>query len=676
MPEKHSNTTGPRRLPPARKSLPLLVLCASLVSAGNTVSAETAPEQKRAILISVDALNEAVLRNTLTAEQAPALFEVFDHGSCARYATPAFPSLTAPGHSAIWTGAYGDVTGISGNSQHRLPRDAHTIADTVSGYPSGPLSAESLWLAAGRSGIRVAAHQTTQSPGVPGYLPRSGTRSDKQEARRRQAAAALADPNVSVVNGYNRLIAGDAIVTADQVTWTPLAEWSGLETLDAGVTPKAFTFENAVGVFHGLLYGWSRYDTVLIATAPEVSTAVSAEVKPAGPASDRASLAQHFSRALAVPVDNGTVFLRVRLFDVADDGSDFMLFYPRLQVVEGNTADVQADYDRAVRGWVGNSAIGLYRQGAFGPKLVDGGDGLAERRFLETAELVTRQFMRGADGFWRGHDAQFLLDYFPLSDAIDHTVLGYLDASTPMHDADLARDISAFRAAVWRYTDMRIGHLMALAEQKDAAFFMTGDHGMRPSWQVFHPNVALLKAGLLKLNENGEPDLSRTRAYSPNGYWITINTKDWQGGTVSEDEKASVVEAVTRALTDVGEAGDESPVTAVYTPEAHPDLGLGGAAGGDVYWGVKRGFRSSSSLRGEIVQKAALRSGHGFPSTDADMRTVFCAYGADFPAGTIQGVRTIDIAPTLADYLNMAVPRDAQGASVLEDLQRGQADGT
>lgn len=676
MPEKHPNTTGPGRLPQARKALPRLVLYASLVCAGNTFAAGTAPEQKRAILVSVDALNEAVLRKTLTAEQAPALFEVFDHGSCARYATPAFPSLTAPGHSAIWTGAYGDITGISGNSQHRLPRDTHTIADTVSGYQSGPLSAESLWLAAGRSGIRVAAHQTTQSPGVPGYPPRTGTRSDRQEARQREAATALADPNVSVVNGYNRLIAGDAIVTADQVTWTPLADWSGLETLETGVTPKAFTLENAAGVFHGLLVGSSRYDAVLIATAPEVSTAISAKVMPAGPASDRESLAQHFSRALAVPVENGTVFLRVRLFDVADDGSDFMLFYPRLQVVEGNTAEVQADYDRAVRGWIGNSAIGLYRQGAFGPTLVDGGDGLAEQRFLETAELVTRQFMRGATWFWSGRDAQFLLDYFPLSDAIDHTVLGYLDASTPMHDARLARDISAFRAAVWRYTDMRIGHLMELAAQKDAAFFITGDHGMRPSWQVFHPNVALLKAGLLKLDDNGELDLSRTRAYSPNGYWITINTDEWQGGTVSVDEKASVVEAVTRALMDFGETGEESPVTAVYTPETHPNLGLGGAAGGDIYWGVRRGFRSSSSLHGDIVQSAALRSGHGFPSTDADMRTVFCAHGADFPTGRIQGVRTIDIAPTLSNYLNMAVPRDAQGASVLEDLQRRQADGT
>ncbi|MFN2328926.1 MAG: alkaline phosphatase family protein [Chromatocurvus sp.] len=671
MPENSQNTVGLRRLQPARTRLSLLVLCASLISGWDTPPAEAAPEKKRAILISVDALNEEILRKTLTPEQAPALFELFDHGSCAQYAIPAFPSLTAPGHSSIWTGAYGDVTGISGNSQHPLPRDAYTIADTWSGYQSEPLSAESLWLAAGRSGVGVAAHQTTQSPGVPGYLPRTGTRSTEQEARRSEARATLADGNVSVVNGYNRLITGDALITAQQVTWTALSDWSGLDALQTQIAPKAFTFENKAGVFHGLVYGADNYDSVLISTTPEVSASISATAMPPGRAEDRASLAQHFSGALAVPVENGTVYMRVRLFDMAEDGTDFMLFHPRLQVIEGNTREIQAEYDHAVRGWIGNSAIGLYRQGAFGATLIDGGDGLAEERYLETAELMTRQFMRGADWFWNAHDVRFLLDYFPLSDAIDHTVLGYLDASTPMHDADLARRISAFRAEVWRYTDMRIRHLMDLADQKDAAFFITGDHGMRPSWQVFHPNVALRKAGLLTLDENGEPDLSRTRAYSPNGYWITINSDEWLQGTVTAEEKPSVVESVIHALTEFGESDGETPVTDTFTPETHPDLGLGGAAGGDVYWGLKRGFRNSARVDPKrIVEAGDLRTGHGFPSTDADMHTVFCARGAGFKEGRIQGVRTIDIAPTVADYLRIQTPQDAQGSSVLDSLRR------
>ena len=122
------------------------------------------------------------------------------------------------------------------------------------------------------------------------------------------------------------------------------------------------------------------------------------------------------------------MFARVRLFDVAPDGARFTLLVPELRVVEGNRPEVAAAYDAAVHGWYGNGALGLLERGALGAPLWKGGDGTAERRYLETAELVTRQFMEGSAWAWRTVRPRLQLDYFPMVDEVDHALLGRVTA--------------------------------------------------------------------------------------------------------------------------------------------------------------------------------------------------------------------------------------------------------
>ena len=106
------------------------------------------------------------------------------------------------------------------------------------------------------------------------------------------------------------------------------------------------------------------------------------------------------------PTLTGRVHLRVRLFEGEEDGSDFLLYHPSLHPVAGNTPEGMEAYDRGVGGWLGNSAMWLYMNGGFGPTLEFGGDGTAEARFLESAELLLRQFMRGSEWLWRERSPQ------------------------------------------------------------------------------------------------------------------------------------------------------------------------------------------------------------------------------------------------------------------------------
>lgn len=641
------------------------------------------PEEARpAILVSIDALSEAILRRTLTPDEAPTLYRLFEEGACVESAVSHFPSLTAPGHAVLWTGTTGAVNGIAANLQHRLPRDRHTVLDMLRGFSYEGLSAEPLWITAGKAGIPVVGHHPTQAPYLPGYPAAEGSRTTFQEGRREESRRVLARPDVNVLNGYNTMAEYQRVLTADQVEWTPSAGWRNLAGLESGVPPRTFSFMVAGTPVHAVLHGGSRYTSVTVALEPDAAAGFTAHAAPPEdtPVQGR-ELARHFAGPLPLEVtgdggDSGEwtrapLSLWLRLFEVSDDGTDFVLFQPNLPVADGNRTDLMEAYDRAAGGWSGNSGLPSYQRGALGPTLLMGGDGTAEARYLETAEFLTRHFMRGSEWLWRTYSPGLQMDYFPESDAIDHELLGYLDPMWPGYDPERALRVRDFRARVWRLVDLRVAHLLELALERNGALFVSGDHGMRASWMQFLPNVALREAGLLAVDAEGNIDLSRTRAVSPNGNWISINRQVWQEGVVPPHEEQAVLSAARAAIEGVTGPDGGRVVTRTFLPDEHPELGLGGPAGGDLYWATAPGYRSGSGHRAQgAAGPASLTSGHGFPPDEPDMHTAFCALGSGFTPTRVGAVRTTVVAPTVAEYVGSPPPADATGPSVLRALQR------
>lgn len=654
------------------------ILCSACAPAIGTPPAETQDEQsgeippRRAILVSFDALSEARIRNSLPPEAVPNLLAIFDSAACAEYAVPAFPSTTAPGHASIWTGAYGDVTGVTANSQPRLPRDEHTLLDLTSGFSADVLRAEPFWITAGRAGLSVVGHHVTQAPDAPGFHAIEGERSDRLEARRAEARHVLDLPGVRVLNGYNRFVSPHRVFDETTAPLRPASGWANVEQLGGVGVPLLETgWEIGTDSVFALFYGEDEYSAVLIASSRDAALGVIAAAMPAEQASPHGRpLARYFSEAIEVPAEGGRVYPRVRLFELAPDASSFLIYQPALYAVEGNRPEVAAAYDAAVRGWVGNAALGLLADSGFGPTRLEGGDGTAEARYLESVEYVTRQYMRGVEWAWNTVEADLLLDYFPLGDAVDHALYGYLDPNWPGYDAEAAAHAQLLRRRAWEFLDLRLAHLRRLAAEAGAALFIAGDHGMRATWRIFRPNAALRQAGLLVLDDEGEIDLSRTRALSPNGYWVDVNRTARKSGIVPPAEEAEVLAAAERALLAVRDSAGNAIVTQIYRATEHPELGLGGPTGGDLYYGVAPGVRWTPSARGDVIEPAEIRAGHGFPSVSPDMWTVFCAEGVGPDDDrTIPAVRTIDIAPTLAGWMGIPAPADARGSSVLHQLQ-------
>ena len=52
---------------------------------------------------------------------------------------------------------------------------------------------------------------------------------------------------------------------------------------------------------------------------------------------------------------------------------------------------------------------------------------------------------------------------------------------------------------------------------------------------------------------------------------------------------------------------------------------------------------------------------HGYPSIDRDMHSALCVVGAGIRMSRIGVVRSIDIAPSIAEWLRMGAPANARG---------------
>ena len=629
-----------------------LLAVAALSACHSGPATSPAPRAHRAILASFDALNERRMLETVPAWATPHFRRLFAEAACADRALPAWPSKTAASHASLWTGVYGDSNGVTANRVPLLPSELHRITDGTSGYRATQLRAEPIWITAALAGRRVVAHQTTQSPEAPGY-PAADTGAPEAAAARARAAHALALPALFVINGYDEHLLPDRVLTADSARPHTPGSWVRVDHLRSKLAPREIAWQVGEDSLFGLFLGDSAYTQLAIAPARDGARAVLVAAMPA----DRTSpadrpLARYYSRGIPVRVRGHTVRLRVRLFALSGDASRYLLFMPALSALHANQEDLRAVYDSVADGWVGNGPEELYDRGAFGPTLADGGSGDAEWRYLDGLENMTRAFIAGSAWAWTSRRAELQADYYPGIDETDHRWLGFASATAPGVTDAMREAIQPFRARAWQLADLRLGGLMdLLAGDAGSRLWLAGDHGMRPLWRVFHPNVALREAGLLAVDDSGRVDPRGTQALGWDGLFILLNATRWRDGTVPPAREAAVLDSVEQVLRAVRGLDGEPVVTQVWRIAPGDSLGRGGPAGGDIYFSVAPGYDLDGHATAPVAEATPVHGNHGFPSIDPDMATVLCAWGAGVKSGRTGIRRTVDARTAVLDWL-------------------------
>jgi predicted AlkP superfamily pyrophosphatase or phosphodiesterase len=615
--------------------------------------------QSRAILVSLDGSAADVLDDAVARGIMPSLARLRQRGAAATSSLSTLPAKTAAGHAALFTGAWSDGNGIAGNDV-ALP--GASVLESNDGYTSTHLMAEPLWVTAARQGLDASVVSATQTWPFGPFL----------DERR---FGGNFGRNLTLMNGYQALQADGRVYTASDLSLRGVGDWLGelpaqegeareLEIVVAGVHIDGLLYDDAGDPARG-------FDTLYLGLDREPKGGIT--LKPSPPLGPDPSAFAGLNLRVAGS-DTAAYF---RLFELSADGSRILLYRSGLHALRSSRPRVEAAAYEAAGGFVGNGASRAYERGELGAPLWMGGDGTAERRYLETVGLVARQFTRLADFALDRTARDLLVTYLPYPDEALHAWRGYLEPTLPGHDPALAARLRGFLDQVLKVADGYVGHLAARADAR-AILAVAGDHGMAGASRLLRPNVALAQAGLLALDERGTIVLTRTKAvYFPgNSGFVLVNRRSRPGGIVAPEEEDTVRAAVTAALRGVRDPDSGQPIVLELLDARKPaqEPSFGGPNGGDLYLSVRAGYDVSASSTGAVVEDVAPRGIHGLDPQRRELQSGFVVAGPGVAAGVSLGpIRQIDVAPTLAALLGLDPPAHATGAILTKALARAPA---
>jgi predicted AlkP superfamily phosphohydrolase/phosphomutase len=605
------------------------------------------------VLVSLDGAAAPVIDDAVRRGRMPNLGRLRARGATAVGSLTALPAKTPSGHAAVFTGAWSDRNGIGGIE---VPVPGANVLTARSGYTSEMLRAEPLWVSAARQGLDVTVVSATQAFPFAPFL----------EERRFGGNYAW---RLSLFDGYQGRQTAPAVITGRDVTLRAAAGWRGLLPQHAGARLD-FDLSVAGSRLEALLFDdpsdpSQGFDSLYLAPEKRAGGVV---LKPDPPG----TTADGF-RALTVRTAAGQLGLHFRLFSLRPDGSDFLLYVAEGALIRSNRPGLEAVALAASGGFVGNGASTLYKDGAFGPPLWNGGSGLAEARYLETALLVERQFRRLTDFGLQRTRWDVLIGYLPFPDEQLHLWLGYLEPALPDHDPALAVKLRPFVDQALGIADSFVGHLAEKLEE-DVILAIASDHGQIPASRSVAFNVALERAGLLARTPAGEVDLFRTRAvYFPgNAGYFLVNRVGRREGIVAPDQEPAVLAELRAVLQAIRDPETGQPVvSAILDPRDSQEPSIGGPTGGDLYVSLASGYDASSSLDGALIRAHPPTGEHLFSPELPGMLATFVVAGPGVAKGADLGrIRQIDIAPTLAALLGIDPPAHSQGRILASALER------
>jgi predicted AlkP superfamily phosphohydrolase/phosphomutase len=285
---------------------------------------------------------------------------------------------------------------------------------------------------------------------------------------------------------------------------------------------------------------------------------------------------------------------------------------------------------------------------------------MTERRFK-----VARRFLKSKP--W---------DYFHLvemgPDRLHHVFWHFCDPAHPKYQPGNPFE-SAFRD-YYRYLDREVGSLLELIPD-DAVVILMSDHGARPMIGGVCFNDWLHQEGYLALTTtlNGPTpiakapiDWSKTMAWGDGGYYgrLFLNVKGREPqGVIEPADYETVRKELTEKLEAMTDHEGRPMGTVVYRPEDVYSEVRGVAPDLIVYFGNLE-WRSVGTVgTGSIY---TFENDTGPDGANHAQHGVFAMTGAPGqPEGRQEGLRLIDVGPTIMKLYGLDVPEDVTGRSML-----------
>jgi predicted AlkP superfamily phosphohydrolase/phosphomutase len=583
------------------------------------------------VIVSWDGAADWVVDRLLAEGKLPNLAKMAQTGVRAESSIPTFPSKTAVSHFAIFSGTHPSRSQVTGNAVPLLPRDQHTVLESTTGFGAGVHQTEPLWVTTARAGLKTVA------------LSAAGSFPPAPDQARLAAVKVPLDRYVEF-SGFEASLEPGRVIDVSQ----PSGQAFRLGETEFTAAALDDPADPVVG-----------FDTVEIRSQGETR-----RLKPAPVGKLSAWTGGLIAKKGAL---TGIANFRLFALDPKTGVSD--LWSRQISGMQGTqSAAENLTYLRAYGGFH-DDPWDPYFGGKFGKTVYQGGNGEAEARVVELVqfdcELLKRSFRYG----WNKYRPRVAFHYSPMTDSAGHAWMGAMDPTSPSYRPEIAERLWPYYTAVFQAQDDWLGDMMKVAG-RNTAFALVADHGMAGISQYVNVNFALESAGLLKYGPDNQIDLTQTRALCPawSDFAVVINGTDWKGGIVSAVDRPRVlrqVEATLRGIVDP--VSGQAVIERMWRPDEFVHMGIGGPAGGDLYFDLVPGYYPSPR-KGDLYSPARAIIGngvHGFDPTRRTMQAIFYASGPGItPGKQIPPVRVIDIVPSLCTALGLPVPPQPDGQAI------------
>ena len=205
--------------------------------------------------------------------------------------------------------------------------------------------------------------------------------------------------------------------------------------------------------------------------------------------------------------------------------------------------------------------------------------------------------------------------------------------------------------------DRMLGELIETAQditRQRLIVCVVSDHGTMDNAYNIFPNVLLREAGLIDTDPQGNVVSWKAFSHRAGG------TAEIRLADPGDTESASALKDVLKNLKEKKNSGILDILTGDEARQR------GGFPDADYVLVSDKGYEFRDDATGEYCRtQLTQKAQHGYDENFPEMRASFMMTGEGIPHGTIDNVRLIDVAPTLACLMNVPLP-DAEGQALLK----------
>jgi predicted AlkP superfamily pyrophosphatase or phosphodiesterase len=632
-------------------------------------SSAFAKNDNQVVLISFDGMRNDLTRRYIKDGKLPNIEKVVNNGSMAKYATTVSPSLTAPSHAAIATGAPPLKTSIVSNVWQEPDKALTNKQDAF----LSELDVNPLWVEARKQG------KTTATVAFAGANPKTGKQGD-----------------YSIYYGDTWSPSKE-----EKLTFTPAANWKHTPQSYSPLKESSFQIKVKDGkdqTLYVLAYDSSddkkeTYNKFVISENKELQEEVQGVKNQ----------------------DWGSLSLNIKDNQVAGFWFRFAPGDERLQnetklyrtAVTSGEIDGPDGFSQTIR-----EKFGVFPAQDDDIALEKGW--ISRKEYEEISERFANWVTDVSLFIKDEYNPDLLMFYAPQIDHQEHLYL-LTDPRQPGYTPEKSKRYMKNIEWAYKTADKVVGKTVETLK-KNENLFIVSDHGMEPAHSMIEPNKVLKDKGLIVETQDGKVDIKKSKAIAiPSGsaahIYINLRSRE-KYGVVPEGEYEQVREEIINSFKEVKvernvkgkvvthqlremwtslwneglslgtlEENTKDLYSHIFQTDSFPykDVKRLSEKGkpdmkdnhsGDVLLMAAPGYIMGNGMS-KTVKPAIELGTHGGSPEREKLKAVFIATGPDIPKKeNLKPISNLDIAPTVYDLLGLETPKFVEGNSIKEITEK------